>query len=433
MVISGTPGFSFQHFCAYWKDWKDIILSGGEQEKLQEYYRRRAAESGQEVEEIKRGLNYRNYSVIRIPYELIPDGFMEKDQVARAKATMHSGTYQNEYAAVFSGDSLGFFKRSLIESCVASPENIEIIRQRVPDAEIFEAILFPNKGCKYVMAIDTAMKIDKFAIIIIEVRETHRRIIYCWTTDEEQFRREMKRSGGAISEDDYYTYCASKILRLQKIFDVKKISIDAQGGGQGIVEALHNRNKVPKGYDLIWPIEEMDVERYSDGQPGLHIIEEIQFSKYDWVQEANNSLRQDMENKVILFPHLNPISIGIETEMADLREIEETELERCALDVEELKNELTSIVVTELPSKRLKWDTPEQKDETGKIGRMRKDRYSALLMANMAAREYHNVIPELRHESVGGFTRDLKNQKSDIYYSGKNSEFNKWAKQVYGQ
>ena len=66
--------------------------------------------------------NWDDYSVIRVPYELIPKGFMDDKQVARAKATIHSGIYNMEYAACFVNDSQGFFKRSLIESCVASDQ-----------------------------------------------------------------------------------------------------------------------------------------------------------------------------------------------------------------------------------------------------------------------------------------------------------------------
>ena len=32
-----------------------------------------------------------------MPYELLPKGFMDADQVARSKATVHAGIYQMEY------------------------------------------------------------------------------------------------------------------------------------------------------------------------------------------------------------------------------------------------------------------------------------------------------------------------------------------------
>ena len=61
-------------------------------------------------------------------------------------------------------------------------------------------------------------------------------------------------------------------------------------------------------------------------------------------------------------------------------------LEQCVLDLEELKDELAMIQMTQTTSGRDRWDTQEVVVGTGRKRKMRKDRYSALLMANMAAR-----------------------------------------------
>ena len=73
-----------------------------------------------EGEEVPDEFDWTEYSVIRIPYELLPDGFMDASQVARSKATVHTGIYQMEFGACFTRDSQGFFKRTLIESCVSN-------------------------------------------------------------------------------------------------------------------------------------------------------------------------------------------------------------------------------------------------------------------------------------------------------------------------
>ena len=54
---------------------------------------------------------------------------MDDKQVARAKATIHTGIYNMEYAACFTKDSDGFFKRSLIESCVTREDNPIILNE----------------------------------------------------------------------------------------------------------------------------------------------------------------------------------------------------------------------------------------------------------------------------------------------------------------
>jgi hypothetical protein len=56
--------------------------------------------------------DWTEYSVIRMPVDKLPDGFMDSGQIARAKATIHAGIYNMEYGAVFTTDSQGFFKRS---------------------------------------------------------------------------------------------------------------------------------------------------------------------------------------------------------------------------------------------------------------------------------------------------------------------------------
>ena len=93
--------------------WKSIIKSRGEISKLKEIF-------GEEPPE---DFDWTQYSIIRMPYELLPKGFMDSDQVARSKATVHTGIYQMEYGACFTTDSQGFFKRSLIESCVVNDKD----------------------------------------------------------------------------------------------------------------------------------------------------------------------------------------------------------------------------------------------------------------------------------------------------------------------
>jgi len=112
-IISGTADYGFKHFADYWRRYKSIVESKGDLIKLQDVFKG----------EVPENFNWDDYSVIRVPYELIPKGFMDDKQVARAKATIHSGIYNMEYAACFVNDSQGFFKRSLIESCVASDQS----------------------------------------------------------------------------------------------------------------------------------------------------------------------------------------------------------------------------------------------------------------------------------------------------------------------
>ena len=71
------------------------------------------------------------------------------------------------------------------------------------------------------------------------------------------------------------------------------------------------------------------------------------------------------------------------------------------MEMEELKDELSNIVISKTPSGRERWDTPEVKLATGRKGRMRKDRYSALVIANMIARTIYRELPPPTYQSIG--------------------------------
>ena len=78
--------------------------------------------------------------------------------------------------------------------------------------------------------------------------------------------------------------------------------------------------------------------------------------------------------------------------------------------------------MTQTPSGRDKWDTPEVIIGAGKKSKMRKDRYSALLMANMAGRILQRAPTPQEYNFYGGFATqgDLKLKGNDDPYSGPN-------------
>ena len=180
---------------------------------------------------LQRILILTHYSVIRMPYELLPKGFMDSDQVARSKATVHTGIYQMEYGACFTRDSQGFFKRSLVESCVVSDENSILDKSGNPIK--FEAVLMGKKDRQYVFGVDPASEVDNFSIVILELHPDHRRIVHCWTTTRSDHKEKVKR--GLSSETDFYAYCARKIRDLMKLFPCVHIAMDAQGGGVAVM------------------------------------------------------------------------------------------------------------------------------------------------------------------------------------------------------
>lgn len=378
IILTGSAYYYFNHFAQYWEKWKNIIYSQGKQDKLMEIFRG----------EIPEGFRWDDYSILRLPVELLPPGFMDEGQIARSKATMTSSIYEMEFSAVFSKDSDGFFKASSIDSATANKDN-NIIFPPNEDPVIFDPKVKGDPGKKYVMGIDPASEVDNFSIVILELNKTHNRIVYCWTTNSKKFKRKLQK--GLIDNRDYYGFCARKIRNLLKDFNIEHIAMDAQGGGKAVYEAFQDDKNFKEGEMALLEIIEAGKKKDSDGEVGLHIIEMVQFANYDYISSANHNLKKDIEDKVLLFPRYSPSLLalsGINDEEEDLEDtsIYDT-LEDCIIEIQELKSELAQIVVTSTPSGRERWDTPEVKVSGTKKGRARKDRYSSLLIANAAARK----------------------------------------------
>jgi len=388
IILSGTAYYDFNHFAEYFKRYHSIVASGGDERKLEEIF------GG----EVPPDFDYTNYSVTRIPVEKLPEGFMDAGQIGRAKATVHAGIYQMEYGAVFTTDSQGFFKRSLIEGCTTSPT--DPVHLTHSGDVWFEASLKGDTNKKYVFGVDPASEVDNFSIVVMEVNSDHRKVVHCWTTNRKSHKEKLKSK--IVDEDDFYAYCAKKIRQLMKVFPCVEIALDAQGGGIAVMEALHDKDKIPDGELPIWPVIE-DKPKDTDDHAGLHILRMCQFAKYDWLAEANHGLRKDFEDKIVLFPYFDSASLGVALEVDKSVGRKYDTLEDCVMEIEELKDELAMIVMTQTNTGRERWDTPEVKTGAGRKTRLRKDRYSALIMANMSARSILVEKTTLESGAFGGF------------------------------
>jgi hypothetical protein len=399
-----------------------LDMTGEEEDSLPEYMTK---------------IDAKQFSIIRIPYELIPEGFMDDQSVSRARATMHTGTYTMEYGASFAKDSAGFFKRTLIESCVAKEKNVNAPNWPEWCPDPFDVTMRGQPNKKYVMGIDPASEIDNFALIILELHLQHQRVVYSWTTNKKDFNARKKL--GLTDIDDYYSFVVRKIRDLMQVFPTVAIGIDSQGGGYQIAEGLRDSDKIRTEYGEvpILPIIIDKKEQDTDRLSGMHILDLVSFASAEWLSNANHGLRKDIEDKMILFPRFDNITMGIITKQDEIRfkklqdevgndvalKVYDT-LEDCVMDIEELKMELASIIVTRSASGRERFDTPEIKLGTGKKGRLRKDRYSALIIANMIARSMQREIPLPTYNIIGRIVNgETKSSASDQMYYGQD-----WAK-----
>lgn len=319
----------------------------------------------------------------------------------------------------FPSDSNGFYKRSLVESCVVGKPDRPIHHTSCGEVS-FNAVLRGDPNKSYVIAIDPASENDNFSAVVLELCEDHRRIVHCWTTTRK--RHKAKLAKGLVKEDDFYSYTARKIRDLIALFPCVKLALDMQGGGVAVMEALCDPQRCRPGERPIYPVVDPEKPRETDNKPGDHILEMVQFARAEWVAEANHGMRKDFEDKVLLFPEFDPAVVGlaIEEDKATGRVKANPEgdeklydtLEDCVMEIEELKDELATIVHSQTgTSMRDRWDTPEVKMAGGKKGRLRKDRYSALLMANMVGRSFQRVPTRAEYAYMGGFAHDLIRDK----------------------
>ena len=109
-----------------------------------------------------------------------------------------------------------------------------------------------------------------------------------------------------------------------------------------------------------WRTIDPDIKKRkdSDDKPGQHILNMVNFADGKWVVEANHGLRKDMEDKVLLFPFFDSVSLGLafEDDRDKGRIVYDNSagkdiqlydtLEDCVMEIEELKDELASTVHT---------------------------------------------------------------------------------------
>lgn len=415
-IIAGTANYQFNHFYRYVERYKNIINSRGDISNL--------IDTDESI--VDEGFDCNDYSVIRIPIELVQGGYMDEKNVARSKMTITNSAYRMEFSAIFEADSDGFFSRRLIESCVVGKSGAPIVLSGHDHPINFTATLWSQHSniCKYVYGIDPASEVDNFSIVILEVWPDHRRVVYCWTATKKKHRKLLNK--GLTVEQNFYSFCARKIRDLMKRFPTECLVCDA-GGGIQVREALADEKILEQGEHRIFEVIDEDDPKDSDNWAGKHILHMVNFSKTDWVAEANHGLKRDLGDKVILFPRFDGIALAEEAEERklanrykeeyadgadedDIISLYET-LEDCMMEIEEMKDELATIIISLTQTGKEHWDVPRS-NIPGVKTKLRKDRYSALLIANGIARKIALTPAQPVHEDYGGIASDIAKSKT---------------------
>ncbi len=405
IVIAGTTSFQFNHFYKYFKLYKAIIESKGDQAYIREHY---------PDMNINSDIDHRDYSILRLPYTLMPDGMMDKGVLAQARAAMNSVLFDQEYGCVFPSDSDGFYPASVIHACTCPVKgfNDEIVD--------FKACLNlkDDDTTRCVMGIDPASEKDNFAIHIMAYGP-QRKCLYQWTTNRKKFQK--KKSDGLIDPNinDYNSYCIRQIRDLVKAFRVCRIVCDAGGGGLSVREGLKDKDKMNKDEHPIYDMEDETVA----GLPGNHMLTLINFSDANWRKEAHWGLKTDLNDRRIVFPKFDSVVIAEGFTLEKSERDQDRGLENVYLELEELKRE-TMLIKHEVTSSNQmeRWVVPELKiagaDDIK--DKLKRDRFTSLLLANWACRmidfEEGNKMEYTTIGSVVGVRKKPVEDDGAMYY-----------------
>lgn len=96
IIMAGTAYYKFNHFYKYYQYYKAIITSGGDPQILKRDFSEMP---------IPKDLDASKYAIIRLPYEKLPLGMMDKTILSQGKATMDPQIYGMEYGACLDGDT----------------------------------------------------------------------------------------------------------------------------------------------------------------------------------------------------------------------------------------------------------------------------------------------------------------------------------------
>ena len=266
------------------------------------------------------------YAVHQVPYQMMPEGFLDDENIKEAKRTMSSIEFMMEYEASMISDSDGFFKASLLELCTMGSD--------------FSIRLTGAYGKEYVLGVDPSQGgTASCGIILIELGKPNK-IVYV--------RGLKKRTTQEMTV---------AIQKLTDVFNVVEIFMDSQGGGNAIKDLLQ------EGYNKHMLILDPEDENMK-GKNGKRILNMINPAPA-WIADANFDTLALLENKDLRFPAVPTSGNNIEEKLYE--------------EIKLLKSQMLNIIVTETARGVRHFDTPRKGQN--------KDLYSALVLAAYGVRE----------------------------------------------
>lgn len=388
IIISGTPSYQMNHFYKRYKVYKAFIQSSGDPNRLKRALEEQAmASTGKskqfephELEAAKR--TWSQYAIVQLPYTALPEGFLDEDVIRSSKVNFSATRFAMEYLAQFPADSDGFIKRSWIVAATPNQKDGEL---PVPIE------LYGDPRATYVLGVDPARWNDNIAAIVIKITPRGREVVYCTTWNRTDFPESARR-----------------IRELCKRFSIQYIAMDPGGGGDAIMDLLHHKQLGLAPEDYLWPIKEQLSNPADLGAPGRKIVELVNFTT--GTAELAHDLESAINQRQLLFPYKVDDALIKDQYIRhfDLdRQLTEEEFSRLLVDawgedeekatvgerkmgvfeeLNEMTNEVCAIVRDVTPGGVERFILPNMSDQPEGLDMRRRDRFSALMLANYAAK-----------------------------------------------
>jgi len=288
--------------------------------------------------------------VWQVPFWDLPEGFLDKNNIAEARRIMSDHEFKMEYEAYMVSDSEGFFKASLLESCTTD-SGFKLEYKGDPSAQYVLGV-DPNQGGG-----------ASCGLAIIRLGSTNRIVNVV-----ELKRKTTQELTTAIQE------CCDN-------YNVMRIFMDQGGGGKAVCDLLE------EGYGGKDPIIDRTNEEHLL-MKGRHILEMVNFNP-GWISDANFSTLALLEDRRLRFPEAPTSTVDLEAVMYE--------------SIRTLKSQMLSIIVTQTASGLLHFDTPKKGQK--------KDLYSALILAANGVRIIEKELEEPKAPILynsGGLIRPRK-------------------------
>lgn len=390
IVLAGTASYYFNHFFKRYTQYKEIIETQGDPEKIRIYLEDNAKENNRVIDNLKEEIirlqkSWLHYGIFQLPYEGMPEGFLDAEIIANHRVSFSKVRFGMEYQNIFAKDSEGFIRRSEIES--ATPKD--------PPLKIE---LYGDPRALYSLGLDPARWNDNFGAVVCKIQNNKIIPVYCTAWQRKEARVSLRN-----------------IRNILKRFNIQYIAIDKGGGGDHIVDLLRLPEMLdnPLTDELLWPIPEQLEEKSDLGRRGRNIIEMVSF--IGWVKQAAHSLQADINSGRINFVgtadpdviadqyvqfynyKLTSYDVPIEVNSSDKQRFEDElfgHQDDNFITIEEgiwdhyqrMIDETCAIERQVTPGGDESFALPKLSDQPEGLDIRRRDRFSALLLATYGAR-----------------------------------------------